>query len=89
MKQTSLYKARKECGGVNRLWALGILCTSTLRKCGGGVNRLWAPDLKAGPLTPEGVHSHGEPGLHPRGVGQTRRHGRGVTYNVLHYVLFT
>ena len=32
-------------GGVNRLWTLGVLCTSTLRKRGGGggVNRLWAP----------------------------------------------
>ena len=29
-------------GGVNRLWALGVLCTSTLYKRGGGVNRLWA-----------------------------------------------
>ena len=30
-------------GGVNRLWALDVLCTGTLCKCGGGgVNRLWA-----------------------------------------------
>ena len=37
---------RGKCGGVNRLWALGVLCTSTLCRRGGGgggVNRLWAP----------------------------------------------
>ena len=34
-------KARKRGGGVNRLWDLCVLCTSTL--CNrGGVNRLWA-----------------------------------------------
>ena len=31
---------------VNRLWAPGVLCTSTLcKRGGGGVNRLWAPGV--------------------------------------------
>ena len=31
------------CCGVNRLWALRVLCTSTLcKRGGGGVSRLWA-----------------------------------------------